>query len=72
MSMPRKAQTFLPLDVVRTLSIRPIEMLKSPAYRALSLAARKVIDRVDIELSFNWGYSNGKLRLPPLSLLNTV
>jgi hypothetical protein len=59
----RKAQTFLPLDVVRTLSVRPIEMLLSPAYRALSLAAHKVIARVEIALAHNWGYSNGRLQV---------
>jgi hypothetical protein len=59
--MSRKAHTFLPLDVVRTLSIRPIE--KSPAYRALSLAALKLIARIEIELSYNWGYSNAKLQV---------
>jgi hypothetical protein len=61
--VPRSREPFLPLDVVRTLSIRPIEMLGTPAYRALSLPARKVIDRIDIELAYNWGYSNGKLRV---------
>ena len=63
MRMSRKAQTFLPLDVVRTLSLRPIGMLESPAYRSLSLAARKVIDRIEVELSYRWSYSNGKLRV---------
>jgi hypothetical protein len=70
--MSRKAHTFLPLDVVRALSICPIEMLESPAYRALSLAALKLIARIEIELSYNWGYSKESSRLPPLSLLNTA
>jgi hypothetical protein len=63
MRMRRQDPTFLPLDVVRTLSIRPIEMLESPAYRALSLPARKVIDRIDIELAQHWGYDNGRLQV---------
>lgn len=40
---------------------RLIEMLESPAYRALSLSARRVIDRVEIELAHHGGGDNGKL-----------
>jgi hypothetical protein len=36
-------------------------MLKSPAWRTLSLSARRVIDRVAIELSVHGGHDNGKL-----------
>lgn len=35
----------------RTFSWRSIEMLRSPAYRALSLSARKVLDRLEIEFA---------------------
>jgi hypothetical protein len=40
---------------------RLVEMLKSPAYRALSLAAHRVISRVEIELADHGGKDNGKL-----------
>jgi hypothetical protein len=40
---------------------RRIEMLESPAYRVLSLSARKVLDRIEIELSRHAGNDNGKL-----------
>jgi hypothetical protein len=39
----------------------PIEMLESPAYRALSLSAHMVIARVAIELAHHGGNDNGKL-----------
>lgn len=42
-------------------SARLIEMLESPAYRVLSLSARRVIDRVEIELAHHGGQDNGKL-----------
>jgi hypothetical protein len=38
-----------------------IEMLRSPAWRALSLSARRVLDRVEIELADHGGTDNGKL-----------
>ncbi len=40
---------------------RLIEMLESPAYRALSLSARRVIDRIEIELGHHGGTDNGRL-----------
>jgi hypothetical protein len=40
---------------------RRIEMLESPAYRVLSLSARKVLDRIEIELAHHGGCDNGKL-----------
>jgi hypothetical protein len=40
---------------------RLVEMLESPAYRALSLAAHRVISRVEIELAHHGGKDNGKL-----------
>jgi hypothetical protein len=40
---------------------RPIEMMESPAYRVLSFAARRVLDRIEIELGHHAGRGNGKL-----------
>jgi hypothetical protein len=40
---------------------RLIEMLESPAYRALSLSARRVLDRIEIELAHHGGRDNGGL-----------
>jgi hypothetical protein len=36
-------------------------MLESPAYRVLSLPARRVLDRIDIELAHHAGRDNGRL-----------
>jgi hypothetical protein len=38
-----------------------VEMLESPAYRTLSLSARRVLDRIEIELAHHGGHDNGKL-----------
>jgi hypothetical protein len=38
-----------------------IAMLRSPAWRALSLSARRVLDRIEIELADHGGTDNGKL-----------
>jgi hypothetical protein len=40
---------------------RLIEMLESPAYRALSRSAHMVISRVEIELGHHGGNDNGRL-----------
>jgi hypothetical protein len=40
---------------------RLIEMLESPAYRVLSLSARKVLDRIEIEHAHHGGTDNGRL-----------
>ena len=40
---------------------RPIEMLESPAYRALSVSAHMVISRIEIELAHRGGNDNGQL-----------
>jgi hypothetical protein len=40
---------------------RLVEMLESPAYRALSHSALRVISRVEIELAHHGGKDNGKL-----------
>jgi hypothetical protein len=39
---------------------RLIEMMESPAYRALSLSAHRVLDRISIELAHHGGNDNGK------------
>jgi hypothetical protein len=38
-----------------------IAMLRSPAWRALGLSARRVLDRIEIELADHGGKDNGKL-----------
>ena len=40
---------------------RRIDMLESPAYCVLSLSARRVLDRIEIELAHHGGSDNGKL-----------
>ena len=42
-------------------SARTIEMLESPAWRALTLSAHRVFDRVCVELAHHGGNDNGKL-----------
>ena len=42
-------------------SARTIRMLESPAYRALSLSAHRVLSRIEIELGHHGGADNGKL-----------
>jgi hypothetical protein len=40
---------------------RLIEMLRSPAWCVLSLSARRILDRIEIELADHGGTDNGKL-----------
>jgi len=40
---------------------RCIDMLESPAYRVLSLAARRLLDRIEIGLAHHGGLENGRL-----------
>lgn len=40
---------------------RLVEMISSPAYFVLSLSARRVLDRLEIELAGHGGTENGKL-----------
>jgi hypothetical protein len=40
---------------------RTIEMLEAPAFRVLSLSARRVLDRLEIELARHGGTDNGRL-----------
>jgi hypothetical protein len=42
-------------------SPRLIEMLESPAYRALSVSAHRVLSRIEIELGHHGGNDNGRL-----------
>jgi hypothetical protein len=42
-------------------SPRTIEMLESPAYRALSLSAHRLISRIEVELGRHGGNDNGRL-----------
>ena len=42
-------------------SVRLIEMLESPAYRVLTVAAHRVISRIEVELGHHGGNDNGKL-----------
>src|SRR5215831_2739581 len=42
-------------------SPRLIEMLESPAYRALSLSGHRIISRIEIELASHGGNDNGRL-----------
>jgi hypothetical protein len=50
-------------------SPRTIEMLKSPAYRGLSLSAHRVISRIEIELSSHGGNDNGRLPVTKLDFM---
>jgi hypothetical protein len=38
-----------------------IEMIESPAWRVLSLSARRVLDRIEIEMAHHGGTDNGRL-----------
>jgi hypothetical protein len=42
-------------------SARLIEMMESPAFQVLSLSARRVLDRLEIEMAHHGGNDNGKL-----------
>jgi len=42
-------------------SAKLIEMLESPAWRTLSLSARRIIERIEIELANHGGNDNGRL-----------
>jgi hypothetical protein len=55
----RKTNRFTRLD--EQFAPRPIRMLESPAFRVLSLSARRMLDRIEIELAGHGGTGNGKL-----------
>ena len=44
---------------------RLIEMLESPAYRALSLSGHRILDRIEIEMAHHGGTDNGPPELCP-------
>lgn len=48
---------------------RRIEMLRSPAFRVLSLSARRILDRIEIEHASHGGRDNGKL---PVTFRNLI
>jgi hypothetical protein len=50
-------------------SARPIDMLESPAWRALSLSAHRIIDRIAIELAHHGGNDNGRLPVTKLDFV---
>jgi hypothetical protein len=50
-------------------SPRLIEMLESPAYRALSLSAHRVVSRIEIELGSHGGNDNGRLPVTKLDFV---
>jgi hypothetical protein len=51
----------LKIRIDQQFASRTIEMLESPAYRVLSLSARRILDRLEIELAHHGGKDNGKL-----------
>ena len=48
-------------ELANNLLPEPIRMLRSPAWCALSLSGRRVLDRIEIELAHHGGADNGKL-----------
>jgi hypothetical protein len=42
-------------------SARTIEMMESPAYRALSIHAHRILSRLEIEHAYHGGNENGRL-----------
>ena len=51
-----------PTKIGGSFSPRLVEMLESPAHRVLSLSARRVINRLEIELASHGGTENGNLQ----------
>jgi hypothetical protein len=47
--------------IERQFAVRTIDMLRSPAFRVLSLSARRVLDRIEIEFADHGGKQNGSL-----------
>jgi hypothetical protein len=50
--------------MIRYFAPRRIDMLRSPAYCVLSLSARRILDRLEIELADHGGIDNGRLPVP--------
>ena len=42
-------------------AVHPVDMMESPAWRALSLSARRCLERIEIELAHHGGCDNGEL-----------
>jgi hypothetical protein len=61
MASPGKARKGRRTQIAGQFSWRLIEMLESPAYRALSLSAHRILARLEIELAKHGGNDNGKL-----------
>ena len=65
----KKKKTKAPNTISGQFAPRLIEMLRSPACRVLSLSARRILDRIEIELASHGGRDNGKL---PVTYANFV
>lgn len=61
MADPGKARKGGRTKIAGQFSWRLIEMLESPAYRALSLSAHRILARLEIEVAHHGGNDNGKL-----------
>jgi hypothetical protein len=48
-------------QITKQWAAREIELLESPAYRALSLSAHRALSRIEVELAHHGGKDNGKL-----------
>jgi hypothetical protein len=55
----RKTNRFTRLN--EPFAARPIRMLESCAFRVLSLSARRILDRIEIEFAAHGGTNNGRL-----------
>jgi hypothetical protein len=53
-----------PNSIAGQFAAHPIDMMESPAWRALSLSARKCLSRIEIELADHGGRDNGQLPVP--------
>jgi hypothetical protein len=56
-----KRITKRPQKISGQFGYRLIELLESPAHRTLSLSARRLLDRIEIELAHHGGQDNGRL-----------
>lgn len=61
MSGPRGSRRKRRTSIEGQFAPRTIEMISSHAFRALSLSARRVLDRLEIELAAHGGNDNGRL-----------
>lgn len=61
MSSPRGSRRKRRTSIEGQFAARTIAMINSPAFRVLSLSARKILDRAEIELASHGGKDNGKL-----------